>query len=277
MNTWNKASDSAPDRLRGVPMCRAALAPAAHALSTTTQWILLAGLLAAPLPALGQDMGWLLEQTPVVSAVLLKTLDKGPAFSARAVVSVSGTADPMPSTATGRVEYVSGNLRWTVRLRDVESPQLSDTARAAVRQINGEQIQLITRSDHKANHWVLPGAKACLKQTLPTLRLSPAPKSPRATDRIDGRVCTRERLRAVRPDGTTHDVVVWRANDPKDLPVQIQFTTSGETIQVNFQDMTVRTASGPPFPVPAGLSTYTSLEDLVQSVVVEKVKKRIGL
>jgi hypothetical protein len=251
MNTWNKGQ--------------------------TGVWIVLAGLLAAPLPILGQDMGWLLEQAPVVSAILLKTLDKGPAFSAKAVISVSGTADPMPSTATGRVEFVSGNLRWTVRLRDVNSPQLSDSARAAVRQINGEQIQLITRSDQKANHWVLPGAKACLKQTLPTLRLSPTNKSPRTTDRIDGHACTRERLRAVHPDGTTHDVVVWRAKDQKDLPVQIQLTTSGETIQVNFRDMTVRAASGPPFPVPPGLSTYTSLEDLVQSVVLEKVKKRIGL
>jgi hypothetical protein len=240
------------------------------------QWLILAGLLALSLPAVGQDVSWLLDEAPVVSMVLVKTLEKTPAFSAKVEINVSGKADPSPSAATGTIESQGGNLRWEAKLGDIRSAQLSQNARSVVRQINGEQFLVLTRSDQKANYLVLTGAQAYLEQPLPPMRLSSA-NSQAATERIDGRICSRERLRAVQSGGTTNEVVVWRAKDLKNLPVQIQFTDSGETVLVRFRDISVRAISTLRFQVPAGLAKYSSVEDLVQSVVVERVKKRIGL
>ena len=240
------------------------------------RWLILAGLFALSLQAVGQDVSWLLDEAPVVSMVLVKSLEKCPAFSAKVEIHVSGKADPSPSDAAGTIESQGGNLRWEAKLGDIRSAQLSPNARAAVRQVNGEQFVVLTRADQKANYLVLTGAQACLQQPLPPLRLSSA-NPHAATERIDGRICSKERLRAVQSGGTTNDVVVWRAKDLKNLPVQIQFTDSGETIQVRFRDISVRSISTERFRIPGGLAKYSSVEDLVQSVVVERVKKRMGL
>jgi hypothetical protein len=238
--------------------------------------LILALLIAVPLSALGQDVSWLLDEAPVVSMVLVKVLDQCPSFSAKADIYVSGQADPSPSAATGAVEFQAGNLRWAVNLKDIASAQLSQNARAAVRQINGERFLLITRSDQKANNLVLPGARACVEQPLPAVRLA-AVKSKAVTEQAAGRTCSKERLRAVRADGTANEVVVWRATDLKNLPVQIQFTDSGETIQVRFRDLSVRPIPSGQFRLSEGLSRYSSVEDMVQSVLLDRVKKRIGL
>jgi hypothetical protein len=240
------------------------------------RWLILAGLFALSLPAVGQDVSWLLDEAPVVSMVLVKALEKCPAFSAKVEIYVSGQADPSPSAATGTIESQGGNLRWEAKLGDIRSAQLSQNARAVVRQINGEQFLVLTRSDQKANYLVLTGAQAYLEQPLPPMRLSSA--NPQATtERIDSRMCSRERLRVVQLGGTTNEVVVWRAKDLKNLPVQIQFNDSGETVQVRFRDISVRTISTERFRIPAGLAKYSSVEDLVQSVVVDRVKRRMGL
>ena len=240
------------------------------------RWLILAGLFALSLPATGQDVSWLLDEAPVVSMVLVKTLENCPAFSAKVEIDVSGKADPLPSAATGTIESQGGNLRWEAKLGDIQSPQLSQNARAVIRQVNGNQFLVLTRSDQKANYLVLTGAQAYLEQPLPPMRLSGA-HSKAATEQIEGRDCSKEKLRAVQSGGLTNDVVVWRAKDLKNLPVQIQFTDSGETVQVRFRDISVRAISTERFRVPAGLARYNSVEDLVQSVVVERVKRRMGL
>jgi hypothetical protein len=242
------------------------------------KWLTIVGLLALPLCTLtlGQDVSWLVDESPIVSMALVKALEKSPAFSAKADVCVSGKADPSPSAAKGTVEFQGGNLRWLVQLGDIRSAQLSQNARAVVRQINGDRFLLITRSDEKANYLILSGAHAYLEQPLASLRLSPS-KAPVLTERIEGQVCSKETFRAVRSDGVTNEVLVWRAKDLKNLPVQIQLHDSGETVQVRFRDITLRSIPPGQFRVPAGLTKYSSLEDLVQSVLLDRVKKRMGL
>jgi len=73
------------------------------------------------------------------------------------------------------------------------------------------------------------------------------------------------------------ELVLWRAKDLKNLPLQVQFTDSGEIIQVKFRDIRVRPIDPENFRLPSGLSKYNTIEDLVQSVVLDRVKKRFGL
>jgi hypothetical protein len=231
---------------------------------------------ALPTSGFGQDIGWLLDQAPVVSVVLAQALQKCPSFSAKVEVNVSGNADPSPSAASGQIASDGGNLRWTIELKDVQSAQLSAHARTVVRQINGEQFVLLTRPDQQSNYLVLPGARSYLEQPLPAVRLSRS-KAQVLTERMDGHPCSKERWRVTRADGSTNEVLFWRAKDLKNLLLQLQFSDSGELIQVRFRDIKLRPLGPEYFQLPGGLAKYNSMDDLVQSVVLERVKKRMGL
>ena len=238
--------------------------------------IALSGLVAFASSGLAQDTGWLVEQAPLVSMVVVKALDKCPSFTARVEVSVSGKADSVPSSASGTVECQNGNIRWEARLGDIKSTQLTESARVVVRQINGEQFLLLTRPDQRVNYLVLSGSQACLEQSLPTLKLS-ADKGPASAETVDGRVCLREKLTAVPSAGSPAQVLVWKSKELKGIPLQLQLTDAGETIQVRFKDIHFRTIPADRFRLPQGLTTYNSVEDLVQSVLISKVRRRMGL
>ena len=241
-----------------------------------SRWIILAAVLAWATHVHGQDISWLVEQAPTVSMVLVKALERTPALSARIEVNVSGPADPIPSAATGALESQAGSLRWDVKLGDIKSAQLSPNAKAIVRQINGDQFLLLTRSDLHANYLVLPGAQAYLEQALPTLK-SVGSKTPLGTENIDGRACSKEWQKLVQPNGAAVEVIVWRAKELKNVPVQVQVTDLGETIRLTLRDLHFRTLAADQFRVADGLAKYASMEDLVQAVVLEKMKKRMGL
>jgi hypothetical protein len=102
-------------------------------------------------------------------------------------------------------------------------------------------------------------------------------RSPVAQETVSGYSCTRHALRAVGSDGTTNSVVVWRAGALKDFPIQVQIIESNDVFRVRFNQVTSRPIVPERFEIPASLNKYNSFEDLVQSVLLEKVKKRMGI
>jgi hypothetical protein len=228
------------------------------------------------LPVSGQDIGWLLEQTPTVSQILVKAFEKTAPFTARVEVSVAGKADPEVSAASAAAAFRNGSFRWDVKLKDVKSPQLSANAKSVIRQVNGEQFVVLIRPDEKVNYLLLPHAQAYLKQDFPPLKLSTT-KGRSPTERLAGRECSKEKLTATPPNGEKSEVLVWRDRELKNFPVQIQITDAGEVIQLRFSDIQFRTGPPAKFAVPAGLTKYGTVEDLVQSVLLARLKKRMGL
>jgi hypothetical protein len=224
----------------------------------------------------GQDVSWAVEEAPFTSVVLLKALEKAPAFTAKVEVIVSGKDDPTPSVATGTVMYAVGKLRWDVKLADVKSPQLSQNARAVVRQINGDRFLMFTRSDLRGNYLVLTGANACLHQDLPQLKLTRT-KDQARTETIDGLTCTAERWSSARAGGAACTVTTWKAKDRQGVACQIQITDTEQALKVRLKDIQFGRVPDDRFRVPEGLSKYESMEDLVQSVLLDKMKKRLGL
>jgi len=214
----------------------------------------------------------MVESSPLVSMILVKSLEKCPAFSAAVAVTVSGKADPLPSAATGTLSSRGGNFRWEVKLGDIKSAQLTANAKAVIRQINGDQFLLLTRSDQHANYLVMARAQAYLEQPLPSLKL--VNKGRPVSETLATKPCTKEHFTASAPDSTALDVLVWKTKDH--APAQIQITDAGELIQIRFKDVHFQTPATEAFQLPPNLSKYTSVEDLVQSVLVDRMKKRFG-
>ena len=238
-------------------------------------WKILIALLAFTSGAHAQDIGWMLERVPVVSMVLAKSFERFPSFSARAEVKLSGKADPIPSGASGTIECGAGNLRWDVKLRDINSAQLSESARALLKRANGENLMLLTRPRLAANQLVLSGARAYVEEALPKVKL--AVSRAVSNESIDGHPCVRERVTVLEEDGRTLEVMLWKATDLKRLPIQLRFTDAGEVIQVRLNNVRFREISARRFQVPVGLTKHENMEDLMQWVVVDKMRRRMGL
>jgi hypothetical protein len=222
-----------------------------------------------------QDIAWMLERAPVVSMVLARLLEKAPSFSARGEIKVFSKAEPIPSAASGVVESKSGDLRWEIKLADITSAQFSDSAKTLLKQVNGDRLLLLTQRRAAMNELVFSRAGACIEQALPAVKLL-APRA-QASEVIGGHSCARERVAVRDGDGRSYELVVWRAKDLQKLPVQIQFAEAGETIRIRFEDIRFRPIPAQRFQLPAGLSKHETIEDLMQWVLTEKLKKRMGL
>lgn len=242
--------------------------------SRMTKWMALSALLCLSWPSKGQDISWMLEKAPLISAILARTIEKAPAFSAAVEVHVSSRIDPASTTAAALLQSQRGQMRWDLKLSDIKSAQLTPNTRAAVRQLNGERMLLLTRLDTNSNYLLLPGAKAYLQEELPGVRLSKAVRA--GAEEVGPYHCVRERLTS-RHEGTTNHVTVWRADSLKGFPVQVQIVDGSEIFRIQFRDVKFRSIPREAFGVPAGLTRYTSFEDLTQSVLLEKLKRRMGL
>ena len=226
--------------------------------------------------ARGQDLTGLIERSPEIASVLARALERCPSFSAKVDISYAAKPDPAASTALGTFDYAKGNLRWEANLGDIRSGQLTTQARAAVRQINGDQFLLITRSDKMANYLVLAKAQSCLEQPLPTVKLSNR-KIESRKETFDGRVCRKEKAIARVADGSTNEVVLWSATDLKGAPLLLQISDSAELFRIHFTNVKLEAVPSSRFQVPGGLATYASFEDLIQSVLLDRLKRRMGL
>lgn len=238
--------------------------------------LILALLLTTASGVKAQDIAWMLEQAPVVSMVLAQLLEKAPSFSARGEVKVTSRADPIPSTAQGSVESKGGDLRWEINLADINSGQLSETAKTLLKQVNGDRLLLLTLRRAAVNELIFRRAGAYIEQPLPQGKLS-APRPHQTSEVVAGHSCIRERITVRTGDGRTHDVVVWRAKDLQKLPIQVQFAEGGEVIRVRFENVRFRTIQAQRFERPGSLTKHETIEDMMQWVLAQKIRKRMGL
>ncbi len=222
-----------------------------------------------------QDLTWLLEQSPVVAGIMVHEFHGLPPFTAMAEIVANSKAEHNSSSARGTIEYQAGAIRWEAKLTDINSAQLTKNAKAAVRQLNGDQVLVLTSLDRGVNDIVLGGARAYLEDPLPELRM--INWSDAGMEKIFDHSCRKVRFQAVRSDGATNQVICWRATEFKNVPLKIQVTESKEVFTVQLADIVFRSVPKARFEIPAGLSKYNSFEDLVQSVLVEKFRRRIGL
>ena len=126
------------------------------------------------------------------------------------------------------------------------------------------------------NYLVLSGANACLEEGLPILSFS-TNGAPTSKESVEGHLCAKEKLVATGGNGPPMEVLIWRAQDLGNFPVKIQIAESNQTFCIRLRESDFKTIPTLRFHVPAGFARYSSFEDLMQSVLLEKMKKRMGL
>lgn len=239
--------------------------------------ILLTLLLAfLPVVGRGQDIVTLLDDAPLVSGVLTRILETPPSYKAKVVLTVADPAESQPSKATGNVAVASCGMRWDLRLADIKSAQVSDAAKRLITQINGERLSLLIRFDEKSNCLLLKGAHAYLQQPFTIPKFSSPKRGPKP-DMIGTQRCYPEMRRFVQSDGKAIEVTVWRSKDLKGLPLRIAIRSPLRQYDFQFFEPRLSPVPVEQFQIPDGLTRYDTVEDLLQSVLLEKMKRRLGL
>jgi hypothetical protein len=235
--------------------------------SMLMRWTLVLVVVVFGFGASGQDLSSMIEQAPGITVSLLKALEKTPAFSAAVEVRVSTRSDAPLTTASGLLEYQQGNMRWQFHLKDIESPHLTSSAVALLRRVNGERLLLLTRGDRQANYLILTGPKAYLEETLPAVKLA----------KIEGNSPIQEQFSLRGWDGSTNRVSVKRSIDQKHAPAGVRIEQGEDIFTFRFDRVRFGAIGTDRFEVPAGFARYESFEDLAQSVLIDKMRRSLGL
>jgi hypothetical protein len=239
-------------------------------------WIICFIAACTTLTVTAQDLSSLIERSPVVTLALSKAMEKSHEFSSKFEVEVLDGNNSLTSSASGTIEFKGGEMRWECDLDQIKSAQLNESTKAIAHQLSGKRVLLLTRPEDRANFLILSGAHACLRQDLLEVRVT-APVPVHGTDLIDGRTCRKARSRIIQPGEATNTMTIWRAKDSPKVPRQVEVGVVGQVFRIKLIDPSFRSIGAKRFQVPTGLTEYASFEDLIQSVVLEKVKRKMGL
>jgi hypothetical protein len=224
----------------------------------------------------GQDLEAALDDWPVVSAALLQALEGNPSFAARAEIEIRYHTETKPTTASGICAWQKGNLRWDISLTQLRGPLLSQQMIGAVNQLHVGPIIALARSGEKRTALLLSGAKAHLEATIP----DPDRKHKRAQvelgrDMLGQQACSKERFSWTFAKRKA-EVVVWKLPDAPRWPVQVRILLDNCLVLVRFREPRPLALGANRFVVPAGSAKYADFTDLIQSLLWQRMKSRLG-
>jgi hypothetical protein len=224
--------------------------------------------------ATGQDMETAIDDVPFASAVLVKVLEKCPPFTAQTEVRAAYRDDPKPTSAAGLCAWQAGMFRWDVNIHQVNGPLVPAQALDAVTRLKLTPVVLLVRSDRKTSDFLLTGAKAFLESKL--AEITQTRRSRGGEEQVEGSRCVQERLQ-LRSGKKEATVTVWKLKEKPGTPVQVKIASDGATFEVHFREVRVARQQPNRFEIPAGYARHTAFEDLIQSLMWEKMKSRLGL
>jgi hypothetical protein len=77
---------------------------------------------------------------------------------------------------------------------------------------------------------------------------------------LDGHPCEKSKVIMTDANGKRSEALVWAATDLKDFPIQIQTTEKGETVILRYAKIQTTKPDAKLFEVPAGYTTYDSMQ-----------------
>jgi len=238
--------------------------------------MMLVGFVLGGLRAQAQDLEAALEDMPLVSAALLKALDGSPPFVARAEIELRYQTDEQPTKAVGICTWQQNKLRWDINVSKFSGPLLSAQAAEAVNRYKLGPVVILARGDQKLATLLLSGAKAYLEsKILDADRNRPRPGVSLGNEVLDGQSCAIEKISLSFGKRLT-DVVVWKSQDKPPLPSQVRISLKSGTVLVRFREPRNLTVGSNRFLVPPGCTKYAGFEDLIQSLLWERMKSGLG-
>jgi hypothetical protein len=206
------------------------------------------------------------------NASLTKLFGSATNFSARCGVRVLDLNQKEKMALPMDFALRDGRMRAEVDMTKIKGQGLSPEQAAQFKQLGMERVISLTQPEKKSVCVMLPAVQACVTQPLSKEDADAIGQDPKmektvlGKETLDGHPCEKSQV-ALEVNGKKTEVTVWAATDLNNFPIQIQSTEKGDTVILRFQNIQFTKPDAKLFEVPAGYTTYASMEAFMMGMM----------
>ena len=203
---------------------------------------------------------------------LAKIFGMNQSFTATADVTIADKSRTAPIEMESAYAVLKGNVRTDTDMASMKGVNMPPQAIAQMKQMGMDRTISIYRSDKKLAYLVYPGLKAyCVINPAETQTDKAQPKEPKiestviGKDTVDGHPCVKNKVTITTDDGKEHEIIVWKAGDLKDFPIQTEMQSGGATITTHFRDIKTSAPDASLFDPPSDFKAYASMQEMMMA------------
>jgi hypothetical protein len=198
-----------------------------------------------------------------------KLFAPNPVFTATMQTKMDGPNGPM--TVKSKMFFDHENSRTEMDMADAQGGNLPPDAITQMKALGMDKVVSIALSDKKSIYMVYPNIRSYVAMDIgasgPTTNAYQTQATKIGTDTVDGHACVKNKT-VVWAGDQTNEFTVWNATDLNNFPVQIAMSQQDMAITIDFQSVSFDKLDASLFQAPAGYTRYGSIQDLMQSAIM---------
>jgi len=235
--------------------------------------VLLGGLGLANSPALAQIQAGAPGQ---MNGAMLKLFGDHTAFSAKAQVHVLDRSQKETTTMPMTFELSDRKVRVDVVLTEIKSVQYPASVLDSLKQMGMSRTISIVRPDMRKTLSIYPDLKAYAEIAMSKEEAMGADENFKAQqtalgkETVDGHACEKNKVILTGDKGEKQEATTWNATDLKGFPIRIRMSADADlTVIMDFKDVKLARPDAARFEGPAGMTKYSSNEELMRSAMAK--------
>jgi hypothetical protein len=200
-----------------------------------------------------------------------KLFGANPMFTAAMLTSITGPQGPM--TVKSKMVFDHDNSWTEMNMTDVQGPNLPPQAVEQMKSIGMDDVVTITPSDKLNVYMVYPHIHSYVDMAIPpsaaTNNTFDLQTTKLGEETVDGHPCVKNDV-VVTNSVQSHEFTVWNATDLNNFPVKIALSDQGMAVSITFQNVSFDKPADGLFAPPAHFTKYGSIQDLMQSALMNK-------
>jgi hypothetical protein len=204
---------------------------------------------------------------------MAKIFGENQAFTATAEVTITDKSRPTPMQMDSSYAVLKGNVRTETDMSSMKGIALPPQAIAQMKQMGMDRTISIYRGDKKMMYLIYPGLKSYCE--INPADIQPADKKNQkepqiqstevGKETVDGHPCAKDKVTITTDDGKQHEIMVWKASDMKDFPIQTEMQSGGATITTHFTDIKMSAPDASLFDPPTDYKMYGSVQEMMMA------------
>ena len=185
-------------------------------------------------------------------------------------------------TLPGKMAYDDGKARFEMSLADAKGMKMPPEAAEQMKAMGFDQMITITRPDKNSSYLIYPGLQSYVTTPMPAAKAGTNDNfkievTELGKDTVDGHPCLKNKIVVTDDQGVTNESTVWNATDLKKFPVKIIHSEQGSEITMLFKNVSLAKPAATAFDVPAGYTSYTSMQTMMQTEMMKKMGGGMGM
>lgn len=218
-----------------------------------------------------------LPGSTTLNASMTKLFGNITAFSSQAEVSLLDKAQKETTSLTLNFALLDNKVRMEIDMNLLKTRENAELV-AQFKSMGMGQLITILRPDRRYTLMIYPGLKAYAEVPIDPAEAAISEgdlkieKTRLGKETLDGHPCEKTRVVISAKNGERHEALAWYATDLKQFPLKVQMNEAGETVVMVFRQPKLEKPPASAFEAPAGYTKHASLEALMQTEVLKRLR-----